>query len=174
MLGAEGNMKKRIQVDIGKYNQMVAEYHKESDRAAAVLAGSFVDEFTRKFIRSRMVDDKISDELLYGYGPLANFGARINTLYAFGFINKSARDDLDVIRQIRNHFAHHPEQTSFEGEEVIRLCGKLSTARPFVDDKGKEIPNTHERRFHYLMAIGLIVGPMHNAMMEWDKRRERK
>jgi len=161
---------KPVQVDILKYQHMVDSYHAETDRAAAVLAGSFMDEFTRKFIRSFMVPDDVVDNILVGYGPLSSFSSRIDCLYAFGFIDKEACDDLDLIRKIRNHFAHHPEQTSFDESPVRDFCSNLSTAKPMPKADGGEY-RVENHRFQFLFAIGMIVVHMHNSILEREKNK---
>ena len=163
--------KKRIDLDIDKYQDMVKNYHEESDRAAAVLAGSFIEEFLRLFLREQLLDDPLVDEMLEGYGPLATFSARIDILYAMGNIDKAIRSDLNFIRKIRNHFAHHPEQTTFDESPVRDFCSNLSTAKIGVDQNGKQHVPPNDHRFHYLLAIGMIVGQIHNVMLKEKTRK---
>lgn len=159
-----------VDVDLLKYQQMVKDYHAESDRAAAVLAGSFMEAFTQKFLRSTMVADPKVEEMFHAYGPLSTFSACIDCLYAFGLIDAGIRDDMDMIRKIRNHFAHHPEQTSFNDSPARDYCSRLSTAKPMKREDGSDHAIT-DRRFQYLLIIGMIVAKMHNAMIAREQQK---
>ena len=57
-------------------------------------------------LRGHSVTGKSADDLFKARGPLATFAARIDAAHAFGLITDSERRDLDLIRQIRNAFAH--------------------------------------------------------------------
>jgi DNA-binding MltR family transcriptional regulator len=106
---------------------MVGAFHKESDRGAAILAGSFIEHYLGIYLRSRTVNEKIAEKLFGAMGPLATFSQRIAVAYAFGLIEKWHFDDLERIRKIRNYFAHHPFDGSFEAEDVKRSVLALSS-----------------------------------------------
>lgn len=48
---------KPIDLDIDDYHEVLTELHKESDRAAAVLGGSFVECYLAKYLKAAMVQD---------------------------------------------------------------------------------------------------------------------
>jgi hypothetical protein len=60
------------------YNKMVALFHEESDRGAAVLAAGYVDAVLSDYIEFRLKDKSISKELFDANGPLATFSQRKN------------------------------------------------------------------------------------------------
>src|SRR5205807_2976301 len=92
-------------------------------------------------------------ELFSSTGPLSSFSQRITVAYAFGFINKQYYDDLTCIRRIRNHFAHHPLETTFTTKEVSDLAQKLST---IGYDFGAKTP-AEQNRNAYLFACGMLA-----------------
>ena len=55
---------------------MVALFHEESDRGAAVLAAGYVDAVPGDYIECRLEDSSITDELFDSNGPLATFSQR--------------------------------------------------------------------------------------------------
>ena len=66
-------------VDLSVHNKVVKAFKDESDRGAAVLAGSLVDDYLVKFMKSNMVAyDKI-DELFDALGPFSTFSSRYKT-----------------------------------------------------------------------------------------------
>lgn len=84
---------------------------KESDRGCAIVAAELLSEeleqLLRAYCRSDPADVKQTiDPLFSGYGPLATFSARINLAYSLGILPRPTRDRLDIIRRLRNDFAH--------------------------------------------------------------------
>ena len=97
--------KERISKNVGidRYRDLVKEYHNESDRAAAIIAGSYAEHFIGKYLRTYMAEDIDEENLFGGFGPFATFAQRIETAYAFGLIDKNIRNDLRYIKKIRNY-----------------------------------------------------------------------
>lgn len=142
---------------MGSYNRMVDTYRGESDRAAAILGSSFVEAMLEDLLKVYLVDDKAVSELFKGDRPLATFSAKINIAFAVGLLPPNVRTDLDKIRKIRNHFAHHPEETNFSASPARDFCGALSV----VDaSTGLAAASAHtmEPRQQFLLTIaGLSV-----------------
>ena len=115
---------KRDKLDIkNDYNKIVDFYHEESDRAAAILAASFLDDYLGQFLKEFMINDqKVCNKLLKGLGPLASFSARRECAYAFGYINKYTRNNIKHIANIRNKFAHSHEVNSHHLSKNVLLA----------------------------------------------------
>jgi hypothetical protein len=72
---------------------------------------------------SGAVDTKHIDGLFSGYGPLATFAAKGSLCYALGFIDEAVFRDLEIIRRIRNRFAHdHASSEFFDSATFQQLC----------------------------------------------------
>lgn len=146
-------------LDINKMNEMVGSFHKESDRGAAILAGSFLEHYLGVYLRSLTTDKRAAEKLFDGMGPLATFSQRITAGFAFGFINKSQHADLELIRRVRNYFAHDPAHCSFASEEVQGRVMKLSTygktCNGYNPDHGRQV---------YLFACAVLCGNFESAM----------
>ena len=155
--------KSKVPVTLMDYNDMVAMFHEESDRAAALLAGIVAEEYTETLLREFARPDKDVDELFNRYGPLSSFAARINVAYAFRLIDNQLRSDLNYIRTVRNRFAHELHNTSFSASPVREICKNLSTRE-----------TSAEPRIQYLMAVGLAVGQMHNILRALRQATERQ
>ncbi len=139
-----------------KYNKIVRLYKEESDRAAAVLAASFVDKCLIDGISSFLVDDPSVDELFERYGPLSTFSARIDIAFALGLITLQMKSDLTYIRKIRNHFAHHIDETSFNMAPAKDLCSNLSTAQGIPTEDGG-VFKREQPRDQYIFAIAITL-----------------
>ena len=51
---------KPYNVDMNDYHNIVKEFHQETDRAAAVLAGSYIENYLAKFIKNYIVNMRCS------------------------------------------------------------------------------------------------------------------
>jgi len=119
-------MKSKRWLDVVEYNAFADRFDAETDRAAAVLAGGFLDGFLEQVLRSVFfVEYKRNDELFEGNGPLRPFGNKIALAFALGTATESVRRDLDLVRKVRNHFAHHLFEASFALPPVAQWCTAL-------------------------------------------------
>jgi len=97
----------------------------ESDRGAALVGAAYLDELLARLFKAKLFDQKISEELLSGYGPLSSFSARINMAYCLGWIGPETYRDLNLLRKIRNEFAHAHAPVTFAHPGVLSRCDEL-------------------------------------------------
>ena len=152
-------------LDLVKYNELVKHFHEEPDRSAAIVLASFVEVCLERFLSSFMINDPNVQQFFKNYGFLSSFSACIDCGYAFGFIDIQTKQDLTYIRKIRNHFAHHPDVTSFASSPVSDWCKELS----FSKGTGETNPKSQ-----FLYAIGLIIGSLHNNMLARSLQKSKK
>ena len=111
----------------------------ESDRATGVLFGTLLENNLRTLILSKMRGDLSLDEtdrLMSFEGPVGSFSAKIRIAHAFDIIGPLVRDDLNLIREIRNAFAHSRIPITFISPEVADACTHLK----IPDDPSSSIP----------------------------------
>lgn len=170
LMPSGGTAVSKLKVTLDDYHQVVESFHSESDRGAAVLAGSFAEAYLGKFLRSVLAPGANERELFSRSGALSNFASQIDCAHAFGFITIRTRDDLHRIRNIRNHFAHHPLIATFEEPKVLELLRKLSVAS-LVAEGGGALQETSARDL-YISAIGLFVASAHNELARVQAQQE--
>ena len=102
------------------------DFKNESDRGAALLVGSLVENYLAQLLKSHMVNDPEVDKLFDGFGPVADFGKRIECAYAFKIIPAEQKQVLHLIKKLRNHFAHNPFDASFDKPPVSDWCRSIS------------------------------------------------
>ena len=141
------------ELNLNDLNAMVGAFHNESDRGAAILAGSFLEHYLGLFLRSKVTDSKVAERLFDAMGPLGSFSQRITIAYAFGFISKAQHIDLEILRKARNHFAHNPLHATFSDPEVRDKVVNLST---YGGEPSKYSPQ-HGRQV-YVFACGVLCG----------------
>ena len=145
-------MAKPKELSLGEWNEMVGTFHEESDRGAAILAGSFAEHVLGQYLKFRIRDKKVADALFAVMGPLSSFSQRIAIAYAFDLISLGQYKDFETIRKVRNHFAHHPLETTFNTKDIKQLCTALSM---FKETSNEHYPKSGERhRIAYLLSCG--------------------
>jgi hypothetical protein len=105
---------------------LLSEIDTHNHRAAAVLGGAFVEDALEYAIQRRFValGKERLDSLFEYPGPLSSFDAKIQVGFAIGLYGPIIRHDLDVIRRIRNGFAHAKKPISFNTIQVVREMEK--------------------------------------------------
>ena len=117
-------------VDIARFSM---DLQGESDRAAVIIAAAKLDQLLRDLIVARLVpSSKSDDDLVDGDRPLGAFSARIAIAFRIGLIDAEVARSLDLIRRIRNEFAHEARLASLSSDEHIKRVKEL--ARPFHRD----------------------------------------
>jgi len=111
-----------------QWKEFLDEFQTESDRSCAVLGAAFLDEQLRSLLEAFIVDDpKRIAELFDGVGaPLSSFSAKIQMAYALGFVSPSELRDLELIRKVRNEFAHDLHGVIFATPSVASRCAELT------------------------------------------------
>lgn len=95
---------------------------KESDRGCVIFSAAILEDGLEQLLRAicRTDDpsvDRIVDSLFQTYAPFSTFSAKIHVTYALGLIPKDLREILDLIRKIRNDFAHKKGSVTFQTPE---------------------------------------------------------
>lgn len=145
------------------YNSMVEAFHSESDRGAAVLAGSYAENVLGKYLAYKCTDKSKEEDLFGSNGPLSTFSQRILISESFGLISKNTAETLNYIRKVRNHFAHHPLDASFGSSPVrewIEVLRGLIELREDQEETRSEMTN----RNVYLICCGFFSASTHVKM----------
>lgn len=106
----------------GEFHDFLDEFQEESERAAAVLGGAFLDDQLGELIGRSLAEEEVVEDLLGRTRPLSSFGARITAAQGLGLITPAEARDLDRVREIRNRFAHRVHGLSFEAPEIADRC----------------------------------------------------
>ena len=103
------------------------EFQDESPRAAAVLAGAYIEEHLKSLLKKRLVGEvKEIDNLIESKLPAKQL---INLCYSSGILCNEIRDDLAIIFDIRNEFAHNRHLNDFnvrtDKKDIPAECDRI-------------------------------------------------
>jgi mannitol operon repressor len=113
------------------------DFNKETERGAALAAAAFLDELLQRTLAAFLLSTETAFDLLEGFNaPLGTLSARIAAAHAMGLISEIERRECDLVRKIRNEFAHKVKM-SFDDDRVKGLCSALTySAKPNGDVTG--------------------------------------
>ncbi|MGA2501729.1 MAG: MltR family transcriptional regulator [Tepidisphaeraceae bacterium] len=116
--------------------RLVDDLARETDRGCALLAAAFVDDVLDVMLRAAFVDVPDAVNKILGTGrPLESFGARSHLAYCIGLLGNDVYADINLIREIRNDFAHR-QPTSFLAKEIDAKCRRLQCVATIMPDEG--------------------------------------
>ncbi|WP_422002402.1 hypothetical protein [Reyranella sp.] len=107
------------------------DYRGECLTAVAMLDASLQDALETRFeaLNSDRRKELFSDS---SNGPLSTFSNKIRMAQALGFFGPELRKDLDLLRSIRNTFAHAHQHVDFSTNEVTQACRLLNYSHVLV------------------------------------------
>jgi hypothetical protein len=99
------------------------EIDKQTDRGAAIVAATVLDNILENLIAARLIipSPKHKKALFGQYAPLSSFSAKIELGFALGLYDTERRASLDLIRDVRNKFAHRLEATGFDNPKIAAI-----------------------------------------------------
>lgn len=114
------------------FAKFLDEFQKESDRGAAMLAASMLDQKLKTILENYLINCKSTKSLLEdAYSPISTFNARIQLAFSLGLIPEYEFNECEIIRKIRNVFAHEFQlEFSFNNDKVARQCRNLKSPLP--------------------------------------------
>jgi mannitol operon repressor len=86
---------------------VIIETEKESDRGMTLVLSSFLEEVIKRLLLAIMVASTPEKDFTEGpSAPISTFSSRIKMAHALGLVTDDERSDLNIIRELRNAFAH--------------------------------------------------------------------
>jgi hypothetical protein len=108
-------------------DEVRAELRSESPRASVLVGAAWLDDYLCQLLTLTLPQDVTVQSVF-----LANtrsLGQRIVAAHQLGIIAKTEKEAMDLIRQIRNRFAHRTS-VSFDDQDVAALAARLHRYLP--------------------------------------------
>lgn len=136
--------------DLEYFSNFLKEFQGETDRGAALVGAALLDQQLLELLTSHFLKQKPTKELLEGgTAPLGTFSARIKVAYCLGLVTDLEHKELQLIRKVRNEFAHHVHGLTFEDEKITSFCSQFYDRMPDAKEKGI----TRSARMRYIDAV---------------------
>lgn len=95
------------------------------DRVCAIMAGALLDSRLEQLLATALPALPNRKAIFANGGVLYDFKPKIEMAYAFGLVGPAAYNDLDIIRDVRNKFAHRMFEMSFNDDFGRDKCANL-------------------------------------------------
>jgi DNA-binding MltR family transcriptional regulator len=142
-------------LEILKLNTVLNGLHKESDRGACLISGSYLDELLEDIIKDFLIECDESESLFDGpNAPLGTFFSKSLLAYSLGLIEKAEVKEIGIIRKIRNDFAHAWVEIKFDNEIIAKEVRKLPWRGP------EDQCQTCTPRERFIMAVAMLIGDL--------------
>lgn len=128
------------------------------DRAAAILAAALVETSLIGPIALTTRNEAWIKKLFWKrFARWDTFDKRIKEAERLGLIGPQTTSNLEVIRLVRNAFAHSLSEIEFTTPEVERACSVLKLIRPELLATPEP---TRQARYHYCYACDAVFQAM--------------
>lgn len=161
-----------LKADLEYFQEFLKEFQTETDRGVGLVGAALLDKQLLDLLKSHFLKKKESIELLEGgTSPLGTFSSRIKIGFCLGLITEFELKELQLIRKIRNEFAHQTHGLSFKNEKIAISCNKFFDRMP--DAKMKGIERTNRTKFIdavIFMSLALWYRPHHAKKFRAEQR----
>ena len=101
------------------------DFRKETDRGAVLAAAAVLDDLLERTLLAFFVQNDSAKALVVGFNaPLGTFASRTAAAHAMGILKDSEKNECDLIRKVRNEFAHKLK-ASFKDDKIKSYCMAL-------------------------------------------------
>jgi DNA-binding MltR family transcriptional regulator len=143
----------------------ISTFQNESDRGAVLVATALLDDVLEGLLRCRMsqephIKKRCVDPLFMPEAALGTFAAKIKIARAFEILGDWMYEDLEIIRKVRNEFAHSHLRVDFSEARIVKLSRSLKAIEHapamFEIASGNETAAS-EARFRFLLSASYLI-----------------
>jgi len=143
------------------YRNFIIDLKNETDRAVGIIGAAKLDLLLYQIIQKFLLPCSSGrDDLLDGESPLGTFSAKINFAQRTGLISSDFAWGLNIIRRIRNSFAHELSNLSLESgahlDRIKELEGSFAQS-DIIDTFIKAFFNKNETYRNIFISIIAIM-----------------
>lgn len=112
---------------LASLNRFLSLVGKHDDPSMVLALATFIEDTLGRLLLAYFRNCKATRELVEGFNaPLGTLGTRAKAAYAFGLLTKEQYQDIEILRKVRNHFAHNWEGVSLQRSDIQSMIGQLS------------------------------------------------
>ena len=145
--------REKLEPELEEIQRFFNQFHGETDRGAALSAGAMLEDRLGDILIGFLVESDQTAELFKGMNaPFGTLSSRISACLALGLIEQREFVEMEIIRRIRNKFAHNWDNITFESDSVRDLTNNL----PWRGPEEYEKTATSKDRFCTAMSMLMV------------------
>lgn len=108
-------------------NRFLSLIGEQDDRAMVLSLATFIEDTLGRLLIAYFRNCKATKELVEGFNaPIGTLSSRIKAVYSFGLVTEDQYKDMEILRKVRNQFAHNWEGVSLARNDIQATIGQLS------------------------------------------------
>lgn len=112
---------------VDQLNSLFESLHEHDDRSLILTISAFAEDTLELLLLNYLREPKQAKELVSGFNaPLGTFSARIKAAFVLGLMQEDDYKTLELLRKIRNKFAHNWDGVSLDREDIASLINTFS------------------------------------------------
>lgn len=155
---------------------LLKEFAKETDRAAVILTTSLIENALTTLLQSYLAPvSERNDEFFEGANaPLSTFSSKIQLAYRLSLLSNHFANDLNLIRKLRNEFAHNVHGSNLDaGKAKDYLTTLIASSKIVINNPlGRSLGIfPFGSRGDFLMIAHIILWYLHTKIDEITQKR---
>ncbi|MDO8557327.1 MAG: hypothetical protein Q7R98_02580 [Candidatus Jorgensenbacteria bacterium] len=165
---------------------LINEFSKETDRAAAILSVSLLENTLTTLLKSHLAPTTTSEDELFDQNnaPVSTFNSKIQLAFRLGLISAKFTQNFNIIRKMRNDFAHNVYGSSFNTGRIKDFLESLVSSSQSVSEvykkgrnlfpegsRGRIVSEMINPRGNFLMIIGMMIQTLEDKTTESFKNQ---
>ncbi|OHV08703.1 hypothetical protein [Kushneria phosphatilytica] len=111
-------------------NSLFESLYEHDDRGLVLTIAAFAEDTLELLLLAYLREPKQAKELVNGFNaPLGTFSARVKAAYVLGLVQKDGYKTLEILRKVRNRFAHNWDGVSLDRQDIESLINQFSPSR---------------------------------------------
>lgn len=112
---------------IDDLNSLFESLHEHDDRGIVLTLAAFAEDTLGLLLLAYMREEKQAKELVEGFNaPFGTFSARIKAAFSLGLMLNDSYNSLEILRKIRNEFAHNWDGVSLDRQDIHARISQLT------------------------------------------------
>lgn len=134
----------------------------ESDRGCVLVAAAFIDHVLADLLCTHFSNKETGERLVRArLSPLGTFSSRIMAAFALGLLTESEHKQLEIVRRIRNDFAHEFANVRFSESRIKERVQSLP-AHPTVMSSAED-----PTRVRFESAVNVLLTNLRHRLDVW-------
>ena len=149
-------------IDLAEVHGFFDDFKKESDRSLVLMSAAILEDLLEQRLRKifNRGNSDVRRKLFEFNGPFSSFSAKIETLFCIGDLEARFRNDLHILRRLRNECAHNWNSFQLNSNIDIEFMSKMevnSVAKEIIEliDKhdGREVRRSSRTTLMVMIMI---------------------
>lgn len=118
------------------------------------MGSAILEELLERLLKKYFISSKENNYKNHfeSSGFLSSFSSKVNLSYMLGLISKELYEDLEIIRNLRNKFAHMITQSSLSDQNALSLCNNFNFVKKWITTDWEKL----EPSAMFIMEIGIL------------------